>query len=157
MRCVTKSRAAGSVISKFRVLALGALGFLLVVFAIGMISAWWMMQPWRYYVQPPTDRAKRDSLVAKIANELAYWRKPDMAVSAADADRQWPLERLPIVLAIEEYYLKKGEAPPSIETLIQAGLLSDPSVAKRFRLVLRNGKWELRKTDAGDYLTAVGN
>ena len=115
-----------------------------------------MLRPHKYYLRSPANLVEREALVRNLTEELARWREPENA-QFDHADTQWALQRLPIVLAIENYYLRKGSLPATMDDLSSAGLLSDPSLAKQFRLELKNGKWELRKTDAKDFLTAVGN
>lgn len=137
------------------------LGGLAVLLSVAVVAGLLSQGPWKYYVEPPTDRAQREALVAKLSQELAHWRElaakeKDGGDIARDPDRQWPLERLPMVLAIENHYLQKGSFPESIESLTQAGLLADPSPAGRFRIVLKKNGWELHTT-AHDFITAVGN
>jgi len=142
-----------------RIVGLVLLGLIVVLLIASIVAAWMMQQLYKYYVQSPSDRAQREALVAQVTKELEHWRELDKTkeghAMAADDDRQWPLDRLPVVLAIENYYLKNGKLPPNIEALNKAGLLPDPALAKRFRVMVKNDKWELRASS--EFLTAVGN
>jgi len=116
--------------------------------------------PHRYYVRPPNDRAKREALAARVAEELAGWHRVVENTewgpgAAADADRMYPLDRLAIVSAIQKFYLETGELPADIKNLLDAELVSDSSLSKRYNLVLKDGKWELRMSSG--FRIAVGN
>jgi len=143
-----------------RIVGLALLGLIGVALIAGLVAAWMMQQPYKYYVRPPADRAARDALAADVARQLDQWREldktPEGHAMAADDDRLWPLDRLPLVLAIENYYLKNGALPANTKALKEAGLLPDPSLADRCKVIVKNDQWELRAFPS-DYLTAVGN
>lgn len=117
-----------------------------------------MRQPYRYYLGQPDDSQAREALASRIVEELKQWRETERMHpgTVTDPDRLWPLDRLPVVQAIQKYYIRTRRLPPELDALFAARLLSDPTCRERCKLIRKNSEWELRRADT-DYLFAQGN
>lgn len=122
---------------------------LIALFAILALVMWSMSRPGPYeYMLPASmQRSDRERQVEQLVTEIRAWqesaRDPAMESAAYDADRLVPLDRLPIVLAIERFILTTGELPGSIEDLVEKELLTTGSLRWAYRVYSRNGTWEV--------------
>jgi hypothetical protein len=141
---------------------MAALVFLVGVLGVTKICIGKAMVSHRYFVAAGVSPFARRKLSEDLGRELEVLSKDakryGATANAYDLDMEVPLDRVQIVLAIEQYQIKKGRLPKSFQALLDEGLLKESDLTRTdYSLKYEKGVWNLWAAYRTDKPVAVGN